>query len=317
MNKFITLLFSIFLLLPGGWALAGNTQIPKDKIDIANLTATPTGWKQKGMWGFDKQLIMRPQKGRATLLQRDLMGDGHIIAGFRITEGNPAIPGITFRFPDGRISIERRIINDNIFAVMVLEQNGKMMGEKVLSIPDGDLEFMLQREGDNFSSWVAEPKKDFRQVAGLNWGGVEQVIQAGVYGRVSRGAVSPLSVFSLEVGGARPEALTISRKALSTEYSTSPGKSSEMIVKKKAGPPPPPPGSKVVGEIVSVNTEWGYVVLHLKQSGSVAPGNQLFIIQPNGYPMILEVKRIAGLKASIIPHGAISVLQPGMTVLRK
>jgi hypothetical protein len=231
----------LLLLLFFGWTNTGSAQIHKETIHISTLSAAPAGWKQQGMWGFDKQMIMSPQKGRTTHLQRDLMGDGHIIAGFRITDENlSTITGVQFTFPDGRIGLERRISGSKPFAVMVLEQNGKVMGEQVLSIPAGDVELMLQRKGNKFSSWVAEPKKDFRQVAELEWPNISDTIQIAVYGRITEGIPVPVSINYLEAVGARPEKITLSRNSLRQKYESTASKQrvrSDTTAKTNIDPP--------------------------------------------------------------------------------
>ena len=211
-----------FLIILLGWAqpmaLAGMPPAEKIRSGSAGF---PSGWITQGTWHFTPVFRMALASGVSTKVKRELQGDGHVLARFAGSRDKNLSYGCLFSFSGGSITLERQVLEGDIYIVMDLRQKGKSMGKKKRRVSAGDLDIMLQRKEDTFLGWVAGTDENFIQVGSLKRPDVSQMIDVGVQGRTTGGA-DTVTIKFLEVVGIKPEVTVMRRDEVFKGYKTSP-----------------------------------------------------------------------------------------------
>lgn len=221
-RKQYLLQFSLwFLIILWGWTqpVAVAEMPPAEKIGPGSA-GFPSGWVTQGTWHFTPVFSMALVNGVNTKVKRELQGDGHVLARFADSRGKNLSYGCLFSFPDGSITLERKVQDGDIYIIMDLRQKGKSMGKKKRRVSAGDLDIMLQRKEDTFLGWAAGTDENFIQVGSLKWPDVSQMIDVGIQGRTAGGA-DTVTIKFLEVVGVKPEVTVMRRDEVLKGYKTS------------------------------------------------------------------------------------------------
>ncbi len=223
-------------------AAAASAAPPREVLSTTDVSSVPGGWQLDGAWAFGKQLSMTLLPKQDAKLSRELTGDGHILA--RFSPGPVDAAGIcfgcSFEFPAGRIALERRLADGQAYVFMAVRQGDKALGERRLAAPAGEIEIMLQRKAGVFSGWLAQPGQDFKQVGSLRWAEVGPAIRVGVSGRSTANAAASVALVVLEVVGAKPDVVTMSREKVLGGYDTGAGTEAPTPAQRATAPTTPP-----------------------------------------------------------------------------